>query len=226
MAAETQMTRIVEGAGVELAVLYESADRGPATVLVHGMGGTQWPLDHLRGRVVTYDRRGYGHSGAPEPYTRTTVHEHAEDLVCLVRALEAVPATLVGADFGALAVLDVLLRHPTAARGAVLVDPPAYMFVPEATEALSEDRKALEDELRAGGPEAIAAARGRIADFGAIASLPLSLSALASITVPVAIVSSPRARPHELAAAEALLDAMSAATGAADVPSGVRRVGG
>ena len=39
------------------------------------------------------------------------------------------------------------------ARAAVLVDPPAYMFVPEATEALSEQRAALEDELRAGGPE-------------------------------------------------------------------------
>jgi pimeloyl-ACP methyl ester carboxylesterase len=218
--------RTVEGAGVPLAVVHESAGTGPATVLVHGMGGTQWPVDLLEGRVVTYDRRGYGQSGAPEPYVRTTVHEHAEDLVCLVRAIEAVPATLVGADFGALAVLDVVLRHPTAVRGAVLIDPPAYMFVPEATEALSEDRAALEAELRAGGVEAIERQRGRIADFGAIASLPLSLSALASIRTPVAIVSSPRARPHDLAAAEALLDAIPGAVGAADVPDAVRRVGG
>jgi pimeloyl-ACP methyl ester carboxylesterase len=190
------------------------------------MGGTQWPLDLLVGRVIAYDRRGYGHSGAPEPYTRTTASEHAEDLVALVRALDAVPATLVGADFGALAVLDVLLRHPTVARGAVLVDPPTYMFVPDATEALSEERRALEDELRGGGPEAVERQRGRIADFGAIASLPLTHAGLASIGVPVAIVLSPRARPHDAAAAEALLDAMSGAVGAADVPDGVRRVGG
>jgi pimeloyl-ACP methyl ester carboxylesterase len=217
---------VVEGAGVPLAVLHDSGESGPATVLVHGMGGTQWPLADLPGRVVTYDRRGYGASGAPEPYTRTTVHEHAEDLVCLVRALDAVPATLVGADFGALAVLDVLLRSPTLARGAVLVDPPAYMFVPEATEALSEQRAALEDELRAGGPELIERSRGRIADFGAIASLPLTHGGLASIRVPVAIVSSARARPHDLAAAEALLDAIPSAVGAGGVADGVQRVGG
>jgi pimeloyl-ACP methyl ester carboxylesterase len=218
--------KTVEGAGVPLAVLYDSGDAGtPATVLVHGMGGTQWPLDLIEGRVVTYDRRGYGASGAPEPYVRTTVHEHAEDLVCVVRGMDAVPATLVGADFGALAVLDVLLRHPTVARAAVLVDPPAYMFVAEATEALSEDRAALEEELRSGGPELIERWRGRIADFGAIASLPLSHGALASIEVPVAIVSSPRARPHDIAAAEELLHAMPSAIGAADVPDALRRVG-
>lgn len=218
--------KTVEGAGVPLAVLYDSGEAGsPATVLVHGMGGTQWPLDLLDGRVVTYDRRGYGSSGAPEPYVRTTVNEHAEDLVCVVRGIDAVPATLVGADFGALVVLDVLLRHPTLARAAVLVDPPAYMFVAEATEALSEDRAALEDELRAGGPGTVARLRGRIADFGAIASLPLSHGALAAVEAPVAIVSSPRARPHDLLAAEALLDAMPTAIGASDVPDALARVG-
>ena len=218
--------RTVEGAGVELQVTYESAPAGPATVLVHGMGGTAWPLDALEGRVVAYDRRGYGGSGAPEPFTRTTVSEHAEDLVALVRAIEAVPAILVGADVGALVALDVVLRHPTVARGAVLVDPPAYMFVAEATEALSEQRAALEDELRALGPEELEARRGRIADFGAIATLPLSYAALRDVAVPLAIVSSERARPHDLAAAEALLDATPAAHGAADVASGVRRVRG
>ena len=66
------------------------------------------------GRVITYDRRGYGGSTAPEPYTRTTVNEQAEDLAALVGGLDAAPALLVGADFGALVVLDVLLRHRAA----------------------------------------------------------------------------------------------------------------
>jgi pimeloyl-ACP methyl ester carboxylesterase len=218
--------KTVEGAGVPLAVLYDSTGSGPATVLVHGMGGTTWPLDLLDGRVVTYDRRGYGQSGAPQPYTQTTVNEHAEDLVALVRAVQAVPAVLVGANFGALVVLDVLLRHPTIARGAVLIDPPAYMFVPEATEALSHDRAVLEDELRAAGPEALVRQRGRIVDFGAIATLPLSHGGLAAIQTPVAIVSSPRARVHDLHAAEALLEAIPTAVGVADVADAVRRVGG
>jgi pimeloyl-ACP methyl ester carboxylesterase len=217
--------RIVEGAGVELAVTYESAPAGPATVLVHGMGGrAPAALAALDGRVVVYDRRGYGRSGAPEPYVRTTVSEHAEDLAALVRALDAVPAILVGADFGALVALDVLLRHPAIARGAVLVDPPAYMFVAEATEALSEQRAALEDELRELEPGALDAQRGRIADFGAIASLPLGHATLRELAAPIGIVSSERAQPHDLTAAEALLDATPAAFGAADVPGAVQRV--
>ena len=77
-----------ERAGVLLAVTFDSGPEGaPAVVLVHGMSGTAWPLDALEGRVVAYDRRGYGDSGAPEPYVQTTVHEHAEDLAALVRAL-------------------------------------------------------------------------------------------------------------------------------------------
>jgi pimeloyl-ACP methyl ester carboxylesterase len=220
------VTRIVEGAGVPLAVLYESAENGPATVLVHGMGGTMWPLDALPGRVISYDRRGYGESGSPAPYVQTTVNEHAEDLACVLRATGAAPALLAGADFGALVVLDILLRRPELARAAVLVDPPVYMFVAEATEALSEERRRLEDELRAGGPEVLERERGRVADFGAIASLPLTHGGLAAIAAPVAIVSSPRALPHDLAAAEALLDAMPTAVGARDLADGLRRVEG
>ena len=60
---------------------------------------------------MTYDRRGYGGSGAPEPYERTTIHEQAEDLAALVAALGAAGAVGVGADLGALVVLDVLRRH-------------------------------------------------------------------------------------------------------------------
>jgi pimeloyl-ACP methyl ester carboxylesterase len=214
----------VEAAGVELEV--RERGRGAATVLVHGIGGTDWPEDALDGRIIAYDRRGYGGSGAPEPYTRTTVSEHGEDLAWVVRSLGAAPALLAGAGFGALVVLDVLLRHPALARGAVLVDPPVYMFVPEASEALSERRAALEDELRAAGPAGMVAARGRVADFGALATLPLTHAALRSVAVPVLVVCSDGAAPHDVAAAEALLGAMPAAQRAGDFLDAVRRVGG
>jgi pimeloyl-ACP methyl ester carboxylesterase len=210
----------VEGAGVPLAAVVRG--EGPSSVLVHGIGGTAWPVEQLPGRVITYDRRGYGGSGEPDHYARTNVNEQTEDLACVVRALDAAPALLVGADLGALVVLDALIRLPELARGAVLVDPPTYMFVPEATEALSEQRAALEEELREGGPAALEAARARIIDFGAIASLPLSHAELASVRVPVAVVSSAAAKPHDLAAAEALLHAMPTAHGAADLLEAVR----
>lgn len=216
---------LVEAAGVALSVHEWGADDGrPPVVLVHGMGGTAWPYDELPGRVVAYDRRGYGASDAPVPYERTTVNEQAEDLAAIVRALDAAPAVLVGADLGALIVLDVVVRQPELAHGAVLVDPPAYMFVAEATEPLSEQRAALEAELRSGGPAAIEEARARVIDFGALATLPLGHAILEPVRTPVAIVSSDAARPHDLAAAEALLDVVPTAVGASSLLDGVARV--
>src|SRR5215207_9752065 len=159
------MSSTVEGAGVQLA--YEERGEGPGVVLVHGMASSAADLLHLAepleadARVVAYDRRGYGGSGAPEPYERTTVNEQAEDLATLVIA-------------------------------AVLVDPPLYAFVPDATEALAAERLALETALRDAGPasavegylsghsapsDRIARARGSsaafFADYGGLASLSL-----------------------------------------------------
>ena len=224
----------VEGAGVELA--YVAHGDGPATVVVHGMAAV--PLvAGLPGRVVAYDRRGYGESGAPEPYVRTTVNEQAEDLVCVIERLGLAPALLVGHDLGALVVLDVLLRHAAVARAAVLVDPPAYAFVPEATEALSEERAGLEEAVRGGGPAAGMAwwlgqrdREGRegtrdafafFADFGALATLPLSHGGLLAVQTPVAIVTSAGAREHDAAAADALLDALGNAQAAPSVAEAV-----
>jgi pimeloyl-ACP methyl ester carboxylesterase len=200
------MRRVAVG-GVELAVRERGS--GPATVLVHGMAATaaDWgDLAGLGGRVVAYDRRGYGGSTAPQPYTRTTVNEQAEDLARIVAALDAAPALLVGADFGALAVLDVLLRHRAAARAAVLVDPPLHAFSLQATEALSAERLALEEAVREGGPrEAVARwlgpgadparveraradARSFFADYGGLATLPLARRDLRGLDLPVGVV--------------------------------------
>ena len=228
----------VEGAGVELDCVVHG--EGAATVVVHGMGAI--PLvSGLPGRVIAYDRRGYGESGAPEPYVRTTVNEQAEDLAHVIEGLGAAPALLVGHDLGALVVLDLLLRRADLARAAVLVDPPAYAFVAEATEALSEERAGLEDAVRAGGPAGGLAwwleQRGRegregtrdalafFADYGAQATLPLGFGELLAVQVPVAIVTTDGARPHDVAAAEALLDALGDASAASSVDDAVALLG-
>ena len=230
------MSGFVEGAGVELA--YVDVGSGPATVVVHGMGASASALAApLDGRVITYDRRGYGGSGAPEPYVRTTVSEQTEDLACVIEHLDAAPALVVGEDIGALVALDLLLRHGPLARGAVLVDPPAYMFVAEATEALSEERAGLEEAVRAGGPAAglawWLAEHGRtgregtrdalafFADFGALATLTLTYGGLLALQAPVAIVTTHAARAHDIAAAEALLEALGNAQAAASVAEAV-----
>ena len=65
-------------------------------LLVHGIGTGRAAWSATAGalaaeaQVIAYDRRGYGESGAPEPYTRTTVSEQAED-AALLAALGAGP---------------------------------------------------------------------------------------------------------------------------------------
>src|SRR4051812_22985054 len=206
----------VEGAGVELA--YEEAGQGTPVVVVHDMAAdrTAWSLRPPGARVVTYDRRGYGGSGAPEPYSATTVAEQAEDLAALLAAAQAEGAIGVGEGFGALVVLDVLLRHRGALRAAVLVDPPVFQLVPEALEPLAAERAMLEAALREGGrergveawleargiadPDRLAAARrdagAFFADYGGQATLALARRDLRALDVPVAVATSPRAAAH------------------------------
>jgi pimeloyl-ACP methyl ester carboxylesterase len=190
--------------------------------------------------VIAYDRRGYGGSGAPEPYGATTVHEQTEDAAALVRALDAAPAIVAGADFGALVVLDLLVRHPGMIRGAVLLGPPLYAFVAEANEALATERARLEEAVRSDGPEAAVErwlpegasaerrARARVshraffADYGGLATWPVTRAMLRGISVPVVVLDGERAAAHDRAAADALtrlLPAGRRASGAEPLPA-------
>jgi pimeloyl-ACP methyl ester carboxylesterase len=214
-----------EGAGVELAYDQTAGD-GLAAVLVHGMAADRavWDGPVPGARTIAYDRRGYGGSGAPEPYERTTVAEQAEDLVALLRAAGAVGAVAAGVDFGALVVLDVLLRHPRVLRGAVLAGPPVFQLVPGALEPLAAERLALEEALREGGPgraveqwlerrggaddERLARARrdtaGFFADYGGQATLALTRRDLRGLDVPIVVLDPPGAPAHVRAAGDAV----------------------
>jgi pimeloyl-ACP methyl ester carboxylesterase len=217
----------VEGAGVSLHYLLHG--EGPAVVLVHGMGSdalawesTSVALAEAGLRAIALDRRGYGASGSPEPYAATTVQEQAEDVAALVRALGAAPALLVGDGFGALVVLELLVRRPDLARAAVLADLPLHAFVPAATPALADERSLLEAALREGGraaavrawlgdgarparaDRAAAAATGFFADYAGQSSWSPSRGELRAIGVPVALVTGPCTAPHVVAAADAM----------------------
>jgi pimeloyl-ACP methyl ester carboxylesterase len=219
----------VEGLGVELA--YAEHGSGQAVLLIHGMAddaaGAQALLPELSedARVVAYDRRGYGSSGAPDVYERTSVQEQAEDAVALLRALDAAPAIACAWDFGALVALDLLVRHPALLQAAVLVSPPLFALVPEAAEALSAERLMLEEALREDGPagaverwlaatasvaspervtRARRAHRAFFADLGGLATWPGGRRELREIEPPLRILSRPGQPPHVEAAARAL----------------------
>src|SRR4051794_30654737 len=151
------MAVLIEGAGVPIAV--EERGAGRDVLLVHDIASDALDLapiaDSLadRGRVIAYDRRGYGDSGAPVPYDATTVNEQAEDAAAVLRAVGAQDAVVVGVGFGALVALDLMTRHGELTGAGVVAGPPLFAFVAEATEALSAERAVLEEALRAGGPE-------------------------------------------------------------------------
>lgn len=216
----------VEGAGV--ALHYEERGDGDPLLVIHAMAGGKaaWApkLDELAtagARAIAYDRRGYGDSGAPQPYTATTVQEQAQDAAALLQELDAIPALLLGDGFGALIALELLVRRPQLATAAVLIDLPLYAYVPAATEALAAERLALEQALRDSGPagavrawlgdradeaareRGAAAAGGFFADYGGVASWSPSRRELRAIELPVAVVTGPASPAHVIAAADA-----------------------
>jgi pimeloyl-ACP methyl ester carboxylesterase len=237
----------VEGAGVELS--YQERGDGPAVLLVHGMASDAAALapvaEAIAGagcRVIAYDRRGYGASGAPDLYGGTTVEEQAEDAAALLRALGAAPAVIAGDGFGALVALDLMQRHRAAVRAAVLSDPPLLQFVPAATEELAGDHERLQQAIRGGGPEAgveawlggrlqgedlaraRAAHRAFFADYAGLASLPLTRRKLRALTVPAVVLTGPASAPSIATAADRLAELLPDARRAsdADLPAAVR----
>ena len=217
----------VEGAGV--ALHYEERGDGRPVLVVHGIASdaAAWApalaeLAAAGARAIAYDRRGYGSSGAPRPYTATTIQEQSEDAAALLTALDAAPAILVGEGFGALVVLELLVRRPRLAGAAVLADPPLFAFVASATHALADERSMLEQALRDGGPDeaidawlgagvsagrrqrARASRAGFFADYAGRSSWSPSRGELKRIAVPVAVVTGPASPAHVVAAAEAV----------------------
>jgi pimeloyl-ACP methyl ester carboxylesterase len=230
----------VEAGGVALAY-DDSGSTGPPVVLVHGTATarTVWretvealvaPGGQAAPRAITYDRRAYGDSGAPEPYGGTTVGEQADDLAQLMTELGAAPAIVCGHELGALAVLDLAVRRPDLVDRIVLIEPPMLWLVADGTDAVGDLREAVASAARergaagavrayleaTGGPEverllgtertaaAEAAPLAFAADLGAAASYGGGRKELGSIAVHVSVLSGARSSPVRREAAEAL----------------------
>lgn len=168
-----------------------------------------------RARVIAYDRRGWGASGAPQGYRATTVEEQAEDAAGVLEALALESAVLCGAGLGAVIALDLVCRRPELVDAALLIEPPLLAFLPQATEGLSADRGAIEERVRDGG-------------LGAAADLYLSggLPCLGpgAERLPAAIAEAAASRPLSLFAELAAVPGWTintAALLAAEVPSRV-----
>jgi len=108
--------------GVELT--YEEAGSGHPLLLIHAGIADRRMWDDTQGafadryRVIRPDLRGYGDTpAATEPFTNWC------DLAGLLRALDAVPAHVVGVSMGGSAVLDLAVAEPGLVDRLVLVAP-------------------------------------------------------------------------------------------------------
>jgi pimeloyl-ACP methyl ester carboxylesterase len=141
-----------------------------AIVLLHGLTATRRyvvmgsrTLEREGFRVVSYDARGHGRSGAaPDPvdygYDRL-----AHDLEAVLDALELDRAVLAGASMGAHTAVRFALRHPERVAALGLITPSFHPDLLLDTSALAE-WDALADGLREGGVEGFVAAY----DFSAL----------------------------------------------------------
>jgi pimeloyl-ACP methyl ester carboxylesterase len=240
----------LEARGVEIA--WSVRGEGPAVLLVHetAASASVWnPVVEAiatRACAISYDRRGWGESTAPQGYRRTTVEEQSEDAVALLESTGAAPAVVAGAGIGAMIGLDLLLRRPDLIAATLLVEPPVLQLLPTATEALSDDRRRMEAAAGAGehvidlyltgglpalGPgvsrlpeEQLAAARKRpasvIAEMGIAAGWRAPLPRLAEAERPSAIVTALSTPPLLRDASAALADHL-AGRSVAEVDSGL-----
>jgi pimeloyl-ACP methyl ester carboxylesterase len=105
---------------------YEVLGDGPALVMTPGMRNG---MDSMRPmaerlaehyRVIIYDRRNTGGSDIELGSATSEQAMWAADLFELLRALDAVPAIVLGVSLGAGVSLAMTLEHPDAVRGLIL----------------------------------------------------------------------------------------------------------
>lgn len=220
------------GSGTPVLCLHETATTGEVWRELAGA------IDG-RARLIAPDRRGWGETGAPEDYLRTTIEEQSEDAARLLATRLKERAVLCGAGIGAVIALDLALRHPSLVRGVALIDPPLLAFVSEATEAISDEAPLVEEALREGGPDAalerylagglpalgpdvarlpaVATAPSRsralslFAELGAVPAWPLPFEGLAAFDDPAHIVVASSTSPLVREASRALAGRLAGA---------------
>lgn len=110
-----------------VALHHEERGAGAPILCIHGTGSScaLWTeaaeVLATRGRVIVYDRRGFGRSERPDPLTMD-VGLHADDAAALLAAVGAAPAIVIGRSQGGEIAVDLALRHPGSVRALALLE--------------------------------------------------------------------------------------------------------
>jgi pimeloyl-ACP methyl ester carboxylesterase len=109
-------------------IAYDVEGSGPLAVCVPSLGDLRGEYRFLRPillesgfRVATLDVRGHGESSIE--WDDFSVAGVGEDILALVRKLEAGPAVIVGTSMGGGAAIWAAVEAPELIRGIILVDP-------------------------------------------------------------------------------------------------------
>lgn len=82
--------------------------------------------------VVTYDPRGIARSTVTDPDAQVTVENLADDLHRILAAVTDQPADVLASSGGAVAALELLVRHPAQIHTLIAHEPPVSTLLPTA----------------------------------------------------------------------------------------------
>ncbi|WP_460709886.1 alpha/beta fold hydrolase [Nocardioides dilutus] len=123
--AAVREERLLGPGGVDLAV--QELGEGRLVVIANGLGGSMraWTPFLARfapgHRVVAYDYRGLYRSGPPPAPEAVTIHDHAADLLAVLRWAGGEPALVMGWSMGVQVAVEAALAEPDLVAGLVLV---------------------------------------------------------------------------------------------------------
>lgn len=127
----------------------EDSEQQPVIIFAHGSLDDyrcwQFQLDSFskKYRTISYSRRfAYPNKWIGNVAKDNTIEGNAKDLAELIRKLDAAPAHLVGASYGAFIALYCVSKHPELAKTMVLNEPPIFEFL--ARSPLQEDVELLQ----------------------------------------------------------------------------------
>ena len=121
---------------------------GPHIVLVHGSWGDHHDWDKIVpelsriGRILAYDRRGFGESD--QTAAPRSLGDDVRDLAALIEHHHASPAHIVGGSFGGIIVLNLLIDRPDLVASAAVHEPPLIGLV-DAADAPAQVRSYIND---------------------------------------------------------------------------------